>query len=142
MHEAITETPADSGVRYYHIVSSPIKDSEGQVQYVIELTEDITERKMSENLVHIRLALLEFAASHPLDELLQKTLDEIGSLTNSPIGFYHFIGEDEKTISLQAWSTRTVKEFCKAEGKGRHYPIDQGRSVGGRRKGKTPRDPQ
>jgi diguanylate cyclase (GGDEF)-like protein/PAS domain S-box-containing protein len=60
-----------------------------------------------------------------LEEILQKTLDEIGTLVDSPIGFYHFVEEDQKTLSLQAWSTRTVKEFCKAEGKGMHYEIDQ-----------------
>ena len=48
VHEAITETPAGSEIRYYHLVSSPIKDSEGRVQYVIELTEDITERKKAQ----------------------------------------------------------------------------------------------
>jgi len=62
---------------------------------------------------------------HSLEELLQKTLDEVGALTNSPIGFYHFIESDQKTISLQAWSTRTLEEFCKAEGKGLHYPISR-----------------
>jgi PAS domain S-box-containing protein len=48
VHEAITETPAGSEIRYYHLVSSPIKDSDGRVQYVIELTEDITERKKAQ----------------------------------------------------------------------------------------------
>ncbi len=86
---------------------------------------DITARRQAENLVRVRLSLLEYSATHSLDELLQKTLDEVGSLTNSSIGFYHFISEDEKIISLQAWSTRTVTEFCKAEGKGQHYPVDQ-----------------
>ncbi len=51
VHEAITETPTGSEVRYYHLVSSPIKDSHGGVQYVIELTEDITERKRAEELL-------------------------------------------------------------------------------------------
>ena len=86
---------------------------------------DVTERKLAEELIRVRLGLLEFAASHSLDELLQKTLDEIGVLTHSPIGFYHFVENDQKTLSLQAWSTRTEKEFCKAKGKGRHYSIDQ-----------------
>jgi len=45
VHEAVTETPAGSKIRYYHLVSSPIMDSDGRVQYVIELTEDITDRK-------------------------------------------------------------------------------------------------
>jgi two-component system, cell cycle sensor histidine kinase and response regulator CckA len=51
VHEAITETPTGSETRCYHLVSSPIKDSLGQVQYVIELTEDITERKQAEELL-------------------------------------------------------------------------------------------
>ncbi|MFH1116406.1 MAG: PAS domain S-box protein [Pseudomonadota bacterium] len=45
VHEAVTETPEGSEIRNYRIVSSPIKDSEGRVQYVIEMTEDITGRK-------------------------------------------------------------------------------------------------
>ena len=86
---------------------------------------DITERKQVEKYVGLRLALLEFSLSHSLEELLQKTLDEVGAFTNSPIGFYHFVESDQKTLSLQAWSTLTVKEFCTAEGKGMHYPIEQ-----------------
>src|SRR5208282_3839609 len=86
---------------------------------------DITERKRAENLVNVRLSLLEFAASHSSEELLQKTLDEIGQFTNSPIGFLHFVESDQKTLSLQAWSTRTLAEFCTAEGKGAHYPIEK-----------------
>jgi len=30
---------------------------------------------------------------------------------------------DQKTLSLQAWPTRTVKELCTAQGKGFHYPL-------------------
>jgi PAS domain S-box-containing protein len=86
---------------------------------------DITERKQTEQIVQLRLKLMEFAATHSLEELLQKTLDEVGELTNSPIGFYHFVEADQRTLSLQAWSTRTLDEFCQAEGQGLHYPIDQ-----------------
>jgi PAS domain S-box-containing protein len=94
---------------------------------VLELVfvRDITTRKQAEELHRIRLELFEFSASHSLEALLQKTLDEVGALTNSPIGFYHFVESDQKTLTLQAWSTQTVKEFCKAEGKGLHYSIDQ-----------------
>jgi len=105
--------------------ASVYRDGAGEIVGLFAAARDITERKISEELIHIRLNLLEFAASHPLDELLQKTLDEIGALTKSTIGFYHFVESDQKTLSLQAWSTRTVKEFCKAAGKGQHYSIDR-----------------
>ena len=93
--------------------------------YVAGIFRDITERKEAEALMKLRYDLVEYAGTHALEELLQKTLDEIGALTNSPIGFYHFVEPDQKTLSLQAWSTRTVKEFCTAKGKGMHYGIDQ-----------------
>ncbi|MBI5251023.1 MAG: PAS domain S-box protein, partial [Desulfomonile tiedjei] len=48
VHGAITSTPAGSETRYYRLVSSPIRDSAGAVQYVIELTEDITEQVRAE----------------------------------------------------------------------------------------------
>lgn len=103
---------------------APRHGATGEKSVGIPVTE-ITESKRAEEFARIRLELFEFSASHSLDELLQKTLDEVGALTGSPIGFYHFVESDQKTLSLQAWSTRTMKEFCKAEGKGMHYPIDQ-----------------
>ncbi len=87
--------------------------------------QDITERKRHENLQSARLRLMEFANNHSLKELLVATLDEAGLLTASPIGFYHFLEADQKTLSLQAWSSRTTQEFCTAVGAGRHYNIDE-----------------
>jgi PAS domain-containing protein len=87
-------------------------------------TIDITERKRVEEFLQVQVRLLEFAATHSLDELLRATLDEVGAMTDSPIGFYHFVEPDQETLTLQAWSTRTVKEFCTARGKGLHYGID------------------
>ncbi len=79
----------------------------------------------AQDFIRIRHELFEFSASHSLEELLQKTLDELGVLTESPIGFYHFLSSDRNTFSLQACSTRTVKEFCKAERRRMHYAIGQ-----------------
>ena len=64
---------------------------------------DITERKNAEAVMKMRYDLMAYAGTHSLEALLQKTLDEIGALTNSPIGFYHFVEPDQKTLSLQAW---------------------------------------
>lgn len=86
---------------------------------------DISERKRAENLIRIRLKLVEFAAGHSLSELLQKTLDEVCDLTDSPIGFYHFVDPDQVTLSLQGWSTRTLQKFCTAIPKEAHYNIEE-----------------
>jgi diguanylate cyclase (GGDEF)-like protein/PAS domain S-box-containing protein len=101
------------------------RNHDGSVRYFLASLVDITERKQAEEIIHLRLRLNEFAAIHSLDALLQKALDEIGLITGSSIGFYHFVEPDQKTISLQAWSTRTLEEFCHAEGRGLHYDIDQ-----------------
>ena len=105
-------------------VSSRGETIEG-ARTLISVVRDITQRKRTENLINVRLSLLEFATSHCIEELLQKILDEICALLDSPIGFLHFVESDQKTLSLQAWSTRTLDEFCTAEGKGAHYPIEK-----------------
>jgi len=91
----------------------------------LNLASDITGRKRSEQIMQARLRLAQFAVDHSLHQVLVATLDEVGQLTGSPIGFYHFLDADQKTLTLQAWSTRTTAEFCTAAGQGQHYSIDQ-----------------
>jgi PAS domain S-box-containing protein len=87
--------------------------------------QDVTERKRSENILNARLRLVEFAANHSLAELLQQTLDEVCAVTDSPIGFYDFVEPDQKTLSHQTWSTRTLQEYCQAEASGGHFSIEE-----------------
>jgi len=89
------------------------------------LLKRIAEQEQGENVMQIRLKLMQFAASNPVDELLQATLDEIETLTGSSIGFFHFLEADQKTLWLQAWSTNTLQNMCRAEGKGSHYSVDE-----------------
>jgi diguanylate cyclase (GGDEF)-like protein/PAS domain S-box-containing protein len=97
----------------------------GDEAHIISVVRDISNQKQAERLTRLRLELWEYSTTHPLEELMQKALDEIGALTSSPIGFYHFVEEDQNSLTLQAWSTRTLNEFCTAEGKGLHYNIDE-----------------
>jgi PAS domain-containing protein len=71
------------------------------------------------------ISLEERAREYSLEQVLRATLDEAETLTGSCIGFYHFVAEDQENLHLQAWSTRTEAEFCRAEGKGLHYPISK-----------------
>jgi PAS domain S-box-containing protein len=86
--------------------------------------QDITERKQSQGMLQVRLRLVEFAANHTLSELLTQTLDEVCTITASPIGFYDFVEPDQKTLSHQTWSTRTLQEYCQAQGSGEHFTFD------------------
>src|SRR5664280_1845766 len=83
----------------------------------------IAERKRVENIMHARLRLLKFGESHSLEEFTQATLDESEALTGSIIGFYHLVEADQRTLSLQTWSTNTLQHMCTAEGRGQHYDV-------------------
>ena len=84
---------------------------------------DITERKRNEAVNLSRWHLIQFADTHSLEELLEETMNEAEKITGSLIGFYHFVKADQQTLMLQNWSTRTKADFCKARGKGLHYPV-------------------
>ena len=86
---------------------------------------DLTESKRIDSILKTRNTILELSYHCSLDELLQKTLDEVEILSKSKISFFHFVEEDQGTLSLQTWSTNTLENMCSAEAKGQHYPIDQ-----------------
>lgn len=99
---------------------SCVKLARGHLNFTVA---NITDHWWKEELPRIQLRLGEFAAAHSPAELLRETLDELGTATGSPIGFFHFLEGGGKTISLQAWSTRTEREFCHIEGSGMQYPL-------------------
>ena len=85
---------------------------------------DISEHKWSEFIMKARIELSEYSLKHSMDELLTKAIDMIEVLTSSSIGFFHFIGDDQKTLELQAWSSNTLSTMCSAKGKFEHYSVD------------------
>lgn len=119
---ATVESDEEFRGRAYTTVKFPIPQADGS-RLVAGFAIDVTERRRSAEMAAARLRLFERAVHGSLEELLQSTLDEAGALTGSPIGFYHFVEPDGVTLSLQAWSTRTVREFCTAAGQGLHYPV-------------------
>jgi PAS domain S-box-containing protein len=92
---------------------------------VVFTFDDVTEHHLSKAIMEARSRIVDAAPNRTLEELLRATLDEAERLTGSCIGFYHFMHEDQVTLTLQAWSTRTARDFCRAEGHGMHYPVDQ-----------------
>ena len=86
---------------------------------------DVTEVHRSKTILAARSRLAERAPGLVLGELLRAILDEAEVLTGSTLGFLHFVEEDQESLRLQAWSTRTEAGACRAEGAGMHYPISK-----------------
>jgi two-component system, sensor histidine kinase and response regulator len=104
---------------------APIRFSDGVVHGVVLVFRDFTERKRHEALLRTRLRLSDMAQQAGLEELIQTALDEAEVLTKSCIGYFHIVDEDQQNLTLQSWSTNTLKNMCQADGKGKHYPISQ-----------------
>jgi len=112
-HRAI----ADSG--------APVLGEAGGIVRVVLVFRDQTAERRTARLTQIRIDLNDYSTSHSLEELLTRTLDITEGMVDSPIAFYHFYDEDTGTVQMQQWSTRTRREFCRAEGQGTHHPLDR-----------------
>lgn len=108
----------------YDAVGTPLRNVDGTF-WRLQVLRDVTERKAAEAILKARLRLSEAAQQAGGDEIMQAALDEAEALTGSSIGFFHLVNEDQKSLTLQAWSTNTLKSMCHAQGKGSHYAIDQ-----------------
>ncbi|MBN1439127.1 MAG: diguanylate cyclase [Anaerolineales bacterium] len=114
-----------AGRKFVHTTLSPVREESGRIYRIIGSALDISERKWSEETLRLRINLWEYSIDHTVEALMQKALDEIEAITGSSISYYHFLAEDETTPSWQAWSTRTRREACRAQGGGRHFPLER-----------------
>ena len=112
-----------------HIVEiscSPIFDGKGEIVQLIELSRDITNRKRQDRLKDIQLKLSKRSNTCTNKELVQILLDETEKLTNSRIGFFHFVDKDKPIINYLVRSTNTQKkERCTATGHSGHAPLEE-----------------
>jgi PAS domain S-box-containing protein len=101
------------------------RDQTGKPLRFIGTHQDISELKRFRLVNDSRMHLLMFAETHTLRELLEETINEAEKLTDSKIGFFHFIEENQKYVALQNWSTATKRAYCRAEGFDVRYLIDK-----------------
>jgi PAS domain S-box-containing protein len=105
----------DASRVWVELTTNGMVEAEGQLVAVQGVVRDISERKQTEAILRARLSLMQLSAGHSLEALLQQALDEVGALTDSPVGFWHFVGADHETPALQTWSNRALR----AAGQGR-----------------------
>lgn len=74
-------------------------------------------------VLHATLDLLKMVDTASVNDLIQQGLDDSVRLTDSRIGYFHFVNADQSTIRLHTWSTGT-KRICTTV-EATHYPITQ-----------------
>ncbi len=94
------------------------------------ITQDITERRQAEHQLSNELARatglyeLYTRSSNLSDrELYDFALNQAVKITDSTIGFFHLVSEDEKEIILTTWNQEALRS-CTAGNEG-HYPIEK-----------------
>jgi len=110
--------------------ASVYRDENGEVIGVFAAARDITERKRAEHQLSNELARatglyeLYTRSSNLSDrELYDFALNQAVKITDSTIGFFHLVSEDEKEIILTTWNQEALRS-CTAGNEG-HYPIEK-----------------
>ena len=95
-----------------------------------QMQREITERKQAEQRLSEEVALKNFLIDlynkEPVladKDLYDYVLDYVGHLTDSTIGFFHLVSDDQKNVILTTWNTEALRN-CTAS-YATHYPLDQ-----------------
>ena len=99
-----------------------IDDGSGQ-RYLAGLSLDITDRYHAKERTAALLRINALAIDLPEQELLTAGLEIAEKLTDSQIGFLHFVNEDQQTLELVTWTAGALQGCTAAYDA--HYPVDQ-----------------
>lgn len=117
--------PKDGAERWLHGQGEVELAPDGRPLRMVGTIQDVTERRRANLMLKARADLSLLAQEGRVRDLLQKALDVAEEITGSRIGFFHFVDPDDESLSLQAWSTNTRANMCKAEGVETHYPLSK-----------------
>ena len=116
-------TPFDAEVRLNRVDLYGRPHVLASVRDISERKKADYERKLNESRLKSLLELSQMAHTLSEKEIVRQAIEEAVRLTDSQIGYLHFVNPDQRTIQLVTWSEKTLKE-CKAVFDS-HYPIDQ-----------------
>jgi PAS domain S-box-containing protein len=105
-------------------IITPIKNEKEEILNFVAVKSDITNEKKHKYLIDITLEIYEKSEHLKIEEILKYSIDLGIQLTNSEIGFFHFVNDNQETISLQAWSAKTM-DICNIPTFDKHYPISK-----------------
>jgi PAS domain S-box-containing protein len=90
-----------------------------------KLQQEVADRERTEATLRASLTLHDAAQTATSDEAIQWCLDEGVRLTESEVGFFHFVDSEQDQVRLFAWSTTTLDQ-CKLPEFDREYSIELG----------------
>lgn len=102
----------------------PERMEDGAILWHGFITDD-TGPHRTRDLLEARLRLAEKSSTCSLHDLLVATLDEACALTEAKTGFFHFLQDDQVTLSLQAWSSAATAHCCTATPESPQYDLDK-----------------
>jgi len=89
----------------------------------------IQKKEAIELAIEASLQLNNMVTSNTIEEIIQYGIDKVKEITGSQIGYFHFVDEHTKTLTLTAWSKGTIEQCPMANNgdnpKNNHYPIDE-----------------
>jgi two-component system sensor histidine kinase/response regulator len=88
-----------------------------------ELGERVLELNLNEDRLESLLQLSQTAHRLSETEIVHEALEYAVRLTNSQIGYLHFVNPDQKTIQLVTWSDKTLEQCSMVYAS--HYPLDE-----------------
>jgi PAS domain S-box-containing protein len=99
-----------------------IDDGAGE-RFLAGLSLDITDRYHAKERTAALLRINELAGEMPEREFLTAGLELAQKLTDSKIGFLHFVNEDQETLELVTWTAGALQGCTAAFDT--HYPVSQ-----------------
>ncbi|MBK6595343.1 MAG: PAS domain S-box protein [Burkholderiales bacterium] len=118
------------GLRWRMCDATPVRTEDGGTLWYGIIT-DITQRKLEEEklLLQARRAQALLAlpnAGEGLDEkaFMQHGLELVEQLTDSPVGFIHFLNDASETVERVTWSAGTLAHYCTTAFES-HYPVSE-----------------
>ena len=109
---------------WVHISVGLIRGKNDAPKWTVAVVENITSRKILEQVMDFRTQFLRDVSKKSLHYMLVQALDFAEELVESSVSFFHFVEEKEQFLSLQAWSTQTSNTFCNYTGdRPQKYPI-------------------
>ncbi len=123
--------PGDGHWRQFQDLAQIVRDEAGRPLYLQGVMLDVTEARRAEQALTLQarrsaVLLALPGAAEGMDEraFMQHGLEQAEALTESRIGYIHFVAEDLEGVELVAWSRATLEHYCTAAFD-RHYPVSQ-----------------